>query len=321
VTTLFDQQRADLDSLGRLADSEITGAVAIARSPKKVVEAAHLTLKAKADEMLLSLAQNAAREWSSCSVVGYAAAALAADGHPRADVPMFDAVTQGFGDLSNLPQLDTKSAFFRNLEIAATRLEHDGVEGVFLFSFRSDSPNLRSKKKARMIFRSGALDGPSEGTEAVLAKQVTAVLIGDFAFFRDRREFQDMFGLLEEMKEQASATFKLVTENLRIEGFEEMMTAVTSTTTMLGKMASIQSKLEKYPAYKKALTMPKLVAFVKANPACQVEVVGRGSDTRLVFRNDAQHRFKILNLLDDDYLKSELTGLRYEANSKTLPTE
>jgi hypothetical protein len=38
-----------------------------------------------------------------------------------------------------------------------------------------------------------------------------------------------------------------------------------------------------------------------------------------VFRNDPQHRFKILKLLDDDHLRSELTTLEYEANSKGLP--
>jgi hypothetical protein len=65
--------------------------------------------------------------------------------------------------------------------------------------------------------------------------------------------------------------------------------------------------------------MPKLVAFVRRHPECGVEVTGTGGDARLVFRNDARHRFKILKRLDDDYLRSQLTTLEYESNSKSAP--
>lgn len=52
---------------------------------------------------------------------------------------------------------------------------------------------------------------------------------------------------------------------------------------------------------------------------CQVELLGEGVDAKLVFRPDPQHRFKILKLLDDDYLRSELTALEHESNSKGPP--
>jgi hypothetical protein len=65
--------------------------------------------------------------------------------------------------------------------------------------------------------------------------------------------------------------------------------------------------------------MPRLLDFVRRHPEYQVDVSGAGDDARLVYRNDAQHRFKILKLLDDDYLHSQLTSLEYEANSKSAP--
>ena len=98
-----------------------------------------------------------------------------------------------------------------------------------------------------------------------------------------------------------------------------MATVVTGSPAMLGKMASIQRKLDDYPQYRAALTMPNLVAFVRKHPECEVEIQGDGDAAQLVFRNDAQHRFKILKLLDDDYLRSQLTELNYEANSKSAP--
>jgi hypothetical protein len=62
--------------------------------------------------------------------------------------------------------------------------------------------------------------------------------------------------------------------------------------------------------------MPKLVEFVENHPECEAEIAGEGDAAQLVYRNDPQHRFKILKLLDDEYLRSELTALEYEANSK-----
>jgi hypothetical protein len=91
------------------------------------------------------------------------------------------------------------------------------------------------------------------------------------------------------------------------------------TTTMLGKVASIQRKLDTYPQYREALTMTKLKEFVETHPECGVEMTGDGDEASFVFRNDIQHRFKILKLLDDDFLRSELTRLEYEANSKSAP--
>ena len=99
----------------------------------------------------------------------------------------------------------------------------------------------------------------------------------------------------------------------------EMAAAVTGSPAMLGKMASIQRKVNQYPQYRQALTMPRLLAFVVDHPECGVEIVGEGDSAEFVYRNDPQHRFKILKLLDDDYLRSELTRLEYEANSKSAP--
>jgi hypothetical protein len=153
----------------------------------------------------------------------------------------------------------------------------------------------------------------------MLNTHVTAIITNGLVFFRDRSGFQRLTGLLDGLREKASTTFDLIAANLRIDERDAMARAVTSTPAMLGKMASIQSKLDRYPGYREALTMPRLLKFVREHPECDVELDGEGDDAHLVFRNDIQHRFKILKLLDDDFLKSELTTLEYEANSKSDP--
>jgi hypothetical protein len=153
----------------------------------------------------------------------------------------------------------------------------------------------------------------------LLGRDVAAVVVGNHAFFENRSAFQRLFGYLDELRQQADATFTDITTNLRIEGGEQMRAAVTASTAMLGKIASIQRKLDRYPKYKAALTMANLKAFVDTHPECGVEIAGEGDDARFVYQNDPQHRFKILKLLDDDYLRSELTTLEYDANSKSAP--
>jgi hypothetical protein len=157
----------------------------------------------------------------------------------------------------------------------------------------------------------------ADNNTLLLDRSIDAIVAGGYAFFANRKAFQRIFGLIEEMQARAAATFDLVTAGLRIEGFDEFRAIATSAQpAMLGKMASIQQKLDRFPGYAGAITMPNLVTFVRDNPQTGVELVGDGEDARLVFRSDIQHRFKILKLLDDDYLESALTHLQYDANSK-----
>jgi hypothetical protein len=86
---------------------------------------------------------------------------------------------------------------------------------------------------------------------------------------------------------------------------------------MMAKMASIRRSMEEDPAYAAAMTMPRLLAYIEANPAVNIEITGTGADRSLVFNPTSAHRFQIVKLLDDDYLRSVLTDRDYEAGSKT----
>jgi hypothetical protein len=192
------------------------------------------------------------------------------------------------------------------------------MRAVFIQSLRGNAVVARSTRRGFLI-RKGVLDLPQSGEVVLLSRDVAAMIISDVAFFRDRASFQRLFGYLDELRQQADTTFTEVTTDLRIDGLDQMRAAVTTSPAMLGKMASIQRKLDQYPQYRAALTMPRLKEFVDKHPECGVEIVGDGDDARFAFRNDPQHRFKILKLLDDDYLRSELTALEYESNSKSAP--
>ena len=112
----------------------------------------------------------------------------------------------------------------------------------------------------------------------------------------------------------------MITADLDIDGIEELKQAIARDLNMLAKMASVQRMMNTYPKYQESMTMEKLVPFIRKHPEWGIELSSAGPDAHLIFTNDPQHRFKILKLLDDDHLKSELTEFEYEANSKSSPT-
>jgi hypothetical protein len=71
--------------------------------------------------------------------------------------------------------------------------------------------------------------------------------------------------------------------------------------------------------YLPSLTIDMLEPVIKEF-TIDLEVIEEDGETRLVFRTDAAHRWLILKLLDDDFLRSAMTDHLYEANSK-LPRE
>ena len=129
---------------------------------------------------------------------------------------------------------------------------------------------------------------------------------------------EQMFDLVAELRRSSAATFASVTRDLRIEGLAQLETACTSQPAMMAKLASVQRRLDSDPGYREAMTMDRVVEFVLAHPETEVEVLGTGADARLVFRSD-HRRYKILKLLDDDYLHSLLTRRSYESNDKSGP--
>jgi hypothetical protein len=150
-------------------------------------------------------------------------------------------------------------------------------------------------------------------------EDVDAIAIGGWIFFANRNNFDRSFEFLALVQESAAQTFDAVTEHLTIDGLAELRAAVTKDVNMMAKLASIQRKIDKHPEYTKVLQMIPLLAFIDSNPHVDVDVVGEGADRRLLFLAAPQRRWKILKLLDDDYLRSNLTTMNYEVDSKGDP--
>jgi hypothetical protein len=194
------------------------------------------------------------------------------------------------------------------------------TEHVTFYRITRNTARLAQAGRIAAIVRGNAFDYLDD--EVILFNlEVDAITFDGYVFFRKKGLFERAFGFVEALKRQARHTFEQVIAVLNIDGMEDLRSAATTDINMVAKMASIKRKLDEHPSYKEAMTMPKLLAFIDANPQIDVETSGSGDNRALVFRRAPASRFKILKLLDDDFLTSNLTDFYYMVDSKGDPVE
>lgn len=214
-----------------------------------------------------------------------------------------------------LPFTD-KTASTVSLTMVAARFNIPNYPSVTFY--RIADSLLQMKKTVVGLVRVGGVYGKLEPADVLLLRpEFDVVVIGGFAFFTKKPTFEQAFGFLEELKKQSLATFNAVTSSLKVDGMDALRAACTSQPQMMAKMASIKRSMDADPEYAKAMTMPKLIAYIEKHPHVKIEIIGAGKNRKLVFDPKPTHRFQIVKLLDDDFLRSILTEREYEAGSKT----
>ncbi len=145
-----------------------------------------------------------------------------------------------------------------------------------------------------MLLRVGA-EAPREG--------------GDFA--RERA-----LGFIEQASTAALATLDTLLATVAVANAADLRAAAATDVNMIAKLRSIAQKMASSPAYATAMTTARLIEFAEEH-GLEIDTEDRDGERQFVFSPDPQHRWRILKLLDDDYLHSSLTELDYEVNSKS----
>ena len=212
-------------------------------------------------------------------------------------------------------QYDRETAFGRrNLLVVRVRAA-DGSHVARLYQGFSPEKAL-GRRTGILAFWSGErFEGLTE-EPLVIDRAFRVLVTGGLALMPAPSAYESLFGPPPGLREHAEQTFAATFGTLSITGAQELREACTSDPTMMRKMLSIERKLAE-PSFRAALTMPNLLFFLKSNPKIGVAVDRSGPEPSLVFETDAQHRWALLKLLDDDFLHSELTSRSYEANSKS----
>jgi hypothetical protein len=210
----------------------------------------------------------------------------------------------------------TEAAAAPTLKMVAARF--NAPQHAAVTFYRIADSLLQLKKSVIGLVRIGGTYSKLEPADVLLLRpEFDVVVIDGFAFFTKKPTFERAFGFLEELRRQSRSTFAAVTSKLHIDGMDRLRDACTSQPQMMAKMASIKRSMDADPDYAAAMTMPRLIDYIETHPHVHIDIVGTGTDRRLVFDPKPTRRFQIVKLLDDDFLRSVLTDREYEAGSKT----
>ncbi len=212
-------------------------------------------------------------------------------------------------------QYDRGTEFGRRNLLALRVAAPDGRALGRLYQAFSPEKALAHSKKILAIWN-GEQFTSLDPQPLVIDRSLRLFAFGDVVVMKNNSAYESLFGALPDLREQAAATFTATLGKLQIVGGDELQAACESDINMMHKLLSIAHKMDQ-PGYPKALDMASVLAFLERNPHIDVPIDTSGSSPALVFRSQPQHRWALLKLLDDDFLRSDLTNINYEANSKS----
>lgn len=211
-------------------------------------------------------------------------------------------------------QYDRDTEFGRRSLLVLRVRSGNGRELARMYQGFSPEKSLRPSKKI-LAFWNGERFTSLEAEPLVIDRSLRLFSFGGTVVMKNNSAYESLFGALPDLRVQAAATFSATFGTLDIVGADELRSACESDINMMRKLLSIAHKM-KQPGYPAALDMPSVLEFLARNPHIDVPIDESGATPALVFSPQAQHRWALLKLLDDDYLRSDLTNINYEANSK-----
>lgn len=159
------------------------------------------------------------------------------------------------------------------------------------------------------IFRRGHYDTVEE-TVFLFDRLVDCWSDGRYMFIKNMSNFERMFRYLEQLQARAQQTVDQVLQRIPIANADEFRAACTTQVRFMTKLAIIATK-----PYLGQIGMADIRRAIDEH-RLPVEMIRENGQEMLVFDANPAHRWILLKLLDDDYLNSVMTQLRYEVNSK-----
>jgi len=189
---------------------------------------------------------------------------------------------------------------------AAVLTDDNSGEQAFFFRSFTASAELKRKPGIALVSKNGVFHR-FEDHVFVFDRQVDCVVFRDKVFVLGKRNYRKIFDQVEKILQSARKAAKDLHERVPIHNFDEFQEACGSDSRMADKIIAV-SKRSYFSDLKYQMVEPVIAEF---------DLGIEARDGRLVFDTSPSQRFKILRLVDDDYLKSVMTDFKYETNSKT----
>jgi hypothetical protein len=225
------------------------------------------------------------------------------------NAPAVKLAIERYGNLGPFDEFTGDDAFVKQLRYYVAVLGAPGDAQAFFFRSFTDSSELRRKRGAALMRRGGQFSVVEERI-FLFDEAVDCIVFRDWLFVLRKGDYRRIFDDFEVVRQQAHAAAGALHAQVPISNFEAFRDACARQITMADKLLAIRSR-----DYFPSLTVDILESVIDEF-GLEVELVEHNGQKQLVFQTDAAHRWLILKLLDDDYLRSSMTEHRYEANSK-----
>jgi hypothetical protein len=206
---------------------------------------------------------------------------------------------------TSAPFAEKDEAYLRRLQYWCATL---GTETFFFRAF-SASAELHRKRGEALVLRSGTFRTVRDRI-FLFDENVDCVVHGGVILVLRSRDYRRIFEQLDALRRQAGTAAAEVETRVRIANADEFVAACSTDSRLAEKVLAVRRR-----PYYAELSVARLEPVIR-DFALDVQTVQDGGERKLVFDPRPERRFLILKLLDDDYLQSMLTDLRYEVNSK-----
>jgi hypothetical protein len=209
--------------------------------------------------------------------------------------------------LAELPVFDAHGRGITTLRFYVVTIAIDGGEQLHTFRTYSHRKELSRSRSLAAVFRDGHYDSLREPI-FLFDGYADCISHGDFLFILKRDNFQRIFRYLEQFKSVGKSTLETLRNRLPIGNFEQLSTECLRSPKILVKLRSLSNQ-----DHFARLTMESVKATIREQDL-EIETAGEGAEEELIF--NIQRKWEFIRLLEDGYMKSEMTQTRYEVTGK-----
>jgi Domain of unknown function (DUF4868) len=227
-----------------------------------------------------------------------------------------DSVAAVAQSMSRLDDLAARAGFDGGDDSYVRRLLYWGAavgspsDRAYFFRHMTASAELKRKRGRALVLRNGTFDLVEEAI-FVFDEDIDCFVYGGHVFVIRKRDYRSIFDQMQEVFKRAKAAVVDLHARIPILNYAEFEKACTTDSRLADKLLGVRSR-SYFDALSYDMVKPVIDKFELGIPTS----LGAGGRVEFEFESDPAGRFRILKLIDDDFLRSSMTDLLYEVNSK-----
>lgn len=227
------------------------------------------------------------------------------------DVPEISLAIDRYSNLSAFaPFAEGDDDFKRRMVYWVSVLTGAGQGTAFFFRSFSASAELERKRGTAFVARDGTFRRVTERI-FLFDESIDCFAFDGYVFVIRKYDFRRVFDQLAAVRRKAKRVARELHGRVPIANIDAFADACSAQVSMADKLLAVR-KRDYFEQLSYNMLQPVIDEFHLNIPVQTIN-----GTPHLVFETSVEKRWRILNLIDDDYLRSSMTGHRYEVNSKT----